>query len=195
MKKVLTGIFAVAFLATGLALHAQTISAHDAMERALAATGGGTVNSLELVSDPAEGSVFRIVIVNNNIRFDVSVNASTGGVIRLSTGSTPGGASPAAAPQQATPQGGGIFVGTVTPRRPARPGGPANPPISAQRAVEIARDHLVSIGVTSARFDYVYMDMERGRWVWSVEFDGARGRDYEFYIDVNTGHILQFKID
>ena len=61
--------------------------------------------------------------------------------------------------------------------------------------MEIARDHLVSIGVTGAWFDYVYMDMERGRWVWSVEFDGIRGRDYEFYIDVHTGQILKFEID
>jgi hypothetical protein len=78
----------------------------------------------------------------------------------------------------------------IVPRSPARTGGPANPTITAQRAVELARDHLVSIGVTSARFDYVYMDLERGTWVWSVEFDG-QGRSFEFYVNVETGAFLQ----
>lgn len=77
----------------------------------------------------------------------------------------------------------------ITPRPAARPGGPSNPTITAQRAVEISRDHLVSIGVTNARFEYVYMDMEGGVWVWSVEFDGP-GRSYEFYVNVNTGEFV-----
>ena len=79
---------------------------------------------------------------------------------------------------------------TITPRPPARTGGPANPAITARRAVELARDHLISIGVTSARFDYVYMDREGNTWVWSVEFDG-QGRSFEFYVDVNTGAFLK----
>jgi len=78
----------------------------------------------------------------------------------------------------------------ITPRPPGRSGGPANPAISAQRAVELARDHLISIGVTNARFDYVYMDIEQGTWVWSVEFDG-QGRSYEFYVNVETGAFLK----
>ena len=78
----------------------------------------------------------------------------------------------------------------ITPRPPARQGGPTNTAISSQTAVELARDHLVSIGVTDARFNYVYMDIENGVWVWSVEFDG-QGRSYEFYVDVNTGAFIQ----
>ncbi|MCL2190533.1 MAG: PepSY domain-containing protein [Treponema sp.] len=190
MKKVFAGVFAAAFLAAvWVPAGALAFSAADAIERALAATGGGTVESLELVSDPVAGSVYRIVVANNAVRFEVTVSASTGGIAGLVTRGAE------AAPRLAAPEGGGIVVGVVTPRRAARPGGPANPPVSAQRAVEIARDHLVSIGVTRARFDYVYMDMERGRWVWSVEFDGARGRDYEFYIDVDTGRIIKFEIN
>ncbi|MCL2192265.1 MAG: PepSY domain-containing protein [Treponema sp.] len=174
--RILAGIFALAFFAMGQ-VHGQTnITAPAAIEIALSMTGGGTVNSLELSSD-ATGPVYRIVVINNAIRYDVSVNAQTGEVIGLSMGPSPG-----AAPQQS--------VGTIVPRPPARQGGPANPPISAQRAVELAGNHLASIGVTNARFDYVYMDFERGRWVWSVEFD-SRGRDYEFYIDVNTGEFLK----
>ncbi|MCL2415535.1 MAG: stalk domain-containing protein, partial [Defluviitaleaceae bacterium] len=90
-----------------------------------------------------------------------------------------------------TAQAGNITIpANITPRPPARAGGPSNPAVSARRAVELARDHLISIGVTSARFDYVYMDIERGTWVWSVEFDG-QGRSFEFYVDVQTGAFLQ----
>jgi len=188
--QILTSVFALVFFATGYAqVHGQAnISAPAAMEIALAMTGGGTVNSLELVSG-ATGLMYQIVIVNNAIRYEVSVDAQTGAIVRLSTGQT--GAPPVAVPQQGVqPQGGGVHVGNVVPRPPARHGGPANPPISAQRAVELARNHLVAMGVTHARFDYVYMDIERGRWVWSVEFDGC-GRDYEFYVDVITGEFLE----
>ena len=80
--------------------------------------------------------------------------------------------------------------GHVVPRQPARSGGPQNPPITAQNAVELAYNHLIENGVSNIRFDYVYMDLERGIWVWSVEFDG-NGRSYEFYIDVNTGAFVQ----
>ncbi|MCL2575382.1 MAG: PepSY domain-containing protein [Defluviitaleaceae bacterium] len=78
----------------------------------------------------------------------------------------------------------------IVPRAAARSGAPTNPAITAQRAVEMARDHLIEIGVATARFDYIYMDLERGDWVWSVEFDG-QGRSFEFYIDVNTGVFVQ----
>ena len=81
--------------------------------------------------------------------------------------------------------------GNITPRAPRALGGPTSPPISAQRAVEIAAQHLGSIGINDARFDYVYMDRENGIWVWSVEFDHGR-LSYEFYIDLNTGNILEF---
>ena len=194
MNKALASLFALALFAVGATAHGQTIPAAAAIERALEATGGGTVRSLELVHDPVAGQVYQIAIERNALRFDVTVNAGTGAVARLSAGDV-APAPRAAAPGQAPARTDGVVIGNVVPRRPARPGGPANPPISAQRAVEIARDHLISVGVTRARFDYVYMDLERGRWVWSVEFDGGRGRDYEFYIDAHTGAILKFSAD
>jgi len=192
MKKVLICIF-VAALATAMytQLHGQTVSAVQAREAALAMTGGGAISSLELVTDPALGSVFQIVIVNNAVRYEVSVNAATGEVFRL-TSVSDGVASVTVSPQPFPQQG---VAGNIVPRPPRRPGGPANPPISAEGAVEIAHNHLLSLGITNARLDYIYMDIERGRWVWSVEFDGPRGVEYEFYIDVNTGTILQFQID
>ena len=194
MRKLLTGIFAVFLFAAGSSAYSQNISAIDARDLALSITGGGVISSLELVSAGTADPVYQIVILNNDLRYEVSINARTGDIFRLTT-SQAGAVSPQlVTPHQTAPQGGNIVIGNVTPRRPARLGGPVNPPVSAQRAVEIARDHLVSIGVTTARFDYVYMDRERGRWVWSVEFDG-RGREYEFYIDVDTGAIIKFESD
>ncbi|MCL1997707.1 MAG: stalk domain-containing protein [Turicibacter sp.] len=126
--------------------------------------------------------------------FEFYVNVNTGGFLQAPM-SAPVATVPTqpvqpTAPQQVAPAASNITIGNVVPRSPARSGGPANPPISAQRAVELARDHLVAIGVTSARFDYVYMDIENGVWVWSVEFDG-QGRSFEFYVNVNTGGFLQ----
>jgi len=92
-------------------------------------------------------------------------------------------------------QADGIYVpDNIVPRNPQVAGGPENPAISAQRAAELAGDHLVAEGITEARFDYIYMDREHGTWVWSVEFDGP-GLSYEFYIDVQTGAIVDFVID
>lgn len=95
-----------------------------------------------------------------------------------------------ATPASTSQQQGSIIVGNVVPRPPAVPGGPSNTPVSAQQAVERARDHLLSIGITQAQFNYVYMDIEQGQWVWSVEF-GGQGRSFEFYVNVNNGEFLQ----
>jgi hypothetical protein len=78
----------------------------------------------------------------------------------------------------------------ITPRSPQRQGGPANPAITATRAVELAHDHLLAMGITNARFDYVYMDLENGVWVWSVEFE-LGDRDFEFYVNVDSGAFLK----
>jgi uncharacterized membrane protein YkoI len=78
----------------------------------------------------------------------------------------------------------------ITPRAPEQQGGPANPAISAIRAVELAHDHLLAMGITNARFDYVYMDREDGIWVWSVEFE-LGDSDFEFYVDVESGAFLK----
>ena len=90
-----------------------------------------------------------------------------------------------------TASGSGISIpANITPRPAARAGGPTNPAISAQRAVELATAHLISIGITNAQFDYMYMDFENGTWVWSIEFDG-QGGSFEFYVNVDTGTFLK----
>jgi len=207
MIKAVAAAFALAlFAAAPATAQGQALSAADAIARALEAAGGGRAVSLELAGDPSSGLEYRIAIEQGAMRFDVTVSASTGAISRLSAAAqaapqaapqtAPQAAPPAAAQGRAAPrQDGGIYIGAVVPRPPAVRGGPENPPISAQRAAEIARDHLLAIGAAGARLDYVYMDRERGRWVWSVEFDGGRGRDYEFYIDASTGAILKFSMD
>jgi len=108
-------------------------------------------------------------------------------LLQLQTSPAPAATQQPVAPAQ---QGSIAIPANVVPRPPARTGGPLNPAISAQRAVELSRDFLVANGVTNAWFDYVYMDVEQGVWVWSVEFDGP-GRSFEFYVNLNSGAFVQ----
>ena len=131
---------------------------------------------------------FEVDVRHQNVRYTVYVNAINGRVARMSRHEE-GFQGITTLPEVIPPQGITSWD-HVVPRSPARRGGPSNPPVSAQRAVELAYNHLLSIGITDARFDYVYMDRERGQWVWSVEFD-RRGRDLEFYVNVDTGAFLK----
>ncbi|MCL2191525.1 MAG: PepSY domain-containing protein [Treponema sp.] len=193
MKKVLTGIFAVAFLAAGHALYAQAVSAPDAMERALAITGGGTVESLELVSDPAAGQVFRIMVVNNAIRYEALVNASTGEVLGLRTIGDPG-ALPGSA---VTSHGVDLTALGITPAAPPRFSlfRPRNPPVSRANAVEIGYLFLASQGFPHATFRrHSGTDRDHGRWAWELYFlDGWT--EIELYIDMHSGEVVKFDID
>lgn len=82
----------------------------------------------------------------------------------------------AAAPQAAA---------TPFASRGSRPARPDNPPITADRAVEIA---LAYVG--EGWLDEVSLDFERGAWVWEVEINFTNRRDMDVYIDVNTGEVL-----
>ncbi|MDR2182805.1 MAG: PepSY domain-containing protein [Clostridiales bacterium] len=183
-----------------------SISSQRARDIAIELVGHGTARDVILFSDNGV-LTFEVEVRHNNVRYMVYVNAIGGGVIRMSRhedgyqGITtlpevvPGRATPTPTPQptpQPTPPPAASGSWShVVPRSPERSGGPANPPISAQRAVELAHAHILSLGITDYRFDYVYMDLERGTWVWSVEFDSRSHRDLEFYVDVNTGDFLK----
>ena len=170
------------------------ISSQRAREAAVAHVGYGTARDAMLFSD--EGVLtFEVDVRHQNRRYMVYVDAANGDFIRMYRFDDAAEPDLQAAPPSgnvtAAPPGTSIPIPqNITPRPPARQGGPSSPAISAQRAVELARDHLVSIGVTNARFEYVYMDNENGVWVWSVEF-GGQGRSYEFYVNVNTGAFLK----
>ena len=183
------------------------ISSQIARDIAVDFVGYGTVHDINAFTN--EGVLtFEVDIRHNSIRYVVLVSAESGNVSRLSRykDDTPldersnnlnvisdyptyqtNDELPSVIP---TRGGNNIPISNIVPRSPARQGGPTNPSISAQDAVSLAYNHLLSIGVSGARFDYVYMDLERNTWVWSVEFDGG-GRSYEFYVNVETGEFLQ----
>lgn len=171
------------------------ITASQAAAKALEIVGGGNVEGMDLLD-----MLFTVHVNHGGNIYNVVLDAQSGDFVSLRLQEAAAyeeaimpDEPPAvyvAVPPPMAPEGYIVLPVNITPRPPAVQGGPASPAISAQRAVEMARDHLVSIGVTDARFNYVYMDMEGGIWVWSVEFD-APGRSYEFYVNVDTGAFLQ----
>ena len=174
-----------------------SISSQRAREIAVELVGYGVTRDVLLFIEDGV-LMFEVDVRHLNRRYMVYIDAADGEFVSISRfdetyapgyvmGWEPGVHAPMPTPLPVA----NIFIpDSILPGPPARPGGPASPAISARRAVELARDHLIYIGVTEARFDYVYMDLENGVWVWSVEFDG-RGREYEFYVDVNSGAFLK----
>ena len=148
--------------------------------------GYGRAAGVVLFSDNGRPT-FEVEVRHGLLRYMVHVDGATGEVGAVSRFEDAG----LQLPQQ-TPAGAAEIPlpAAIVPRPPARQGGPENPPVSAQLAAELAREHLVAIGATDARFAYIYMDLEGGAWVWSVEFDGS-SRSYEFYVSVETGALLK----
>jgi len=192
MKKIFT-VFYIAFF-FAMQIHAQTISAAQAMEAALSITGGGTISSLELLTDPAIGSVYQIVVVNADIRHDVSINAATGEVVRLSAGPT----AEAAPGRHVTRQGIDLSALGITPSPPPHPFRifrPRNPPVSRANAVEIGYLFLASRGFPHATFRrHDGVDRDYGRWAWELYFlDGWT--EIELYVDMHSGEVVRFDIE
>ena len=74
-----------------------------------------------------------------------------------------------------------------------RPDRPTNPPISDNRAVEIARNYVgLSPEEPGGRINFT-MSYEDGRWVWRFWLSGSNGG--LFHIDVETGEVLLFDPD
>jgi len=184
MKTFLTGILALALLAAG-GVSASAgdggVTALEARDAALAMTGGGTVSALELVSPPGSDPVYQIVIVNDGARYEVSVNARTGDVLRLASNREAAGQAAAAPGPDRRPSSSRFFR-------------PRNPPVSRADAIEIAYAYLASRGISASFRRDSGIDRERGRWVWELEFRDGR-TELEFYIDVDTGEIVKFEIE
>jgi len=192
MKKILTIVLATSLFVVGHAqVHGQTIPALEAREIALSMVGGGDVTGLELVSDPVIGQVYNVVVVNNAVRYEVSINAATGEVFRLiSAGqarpdSVPPAAAPAAAP-------GGPVVQHDDGRRIRR--NPFRRNITREQAVQIGLDFLASQGFYGATFRrHSGIDFEWGVWSWEIYFNYF-GREIELYIDMHTGAVTNFEV-
>ena len=196
-RTILLGVFTAVFFAAQV--HAQTISTAQAMEAALSMTGGGTISSLELLADPAIGPVYQIVIVNNDMRHDVSINAVTGEVVRLTAGQAVPAAEAAPAPvRHVTRQGIDLTALGITPSPPPhrfRLLRPRNPPVSRANAVEIGYLFLASHGFPHATFrKHDGVDRDYGRWAWELYFlDGWT--EIELYVDMHSGEVVRFDID
>jgi len=202
MKKILISVVIAAFFA--VQVHAQNISALQARELALSVTGGGTVSNLELVSDPTVGPVYQIVVTNDGVRHEVSINASTGEIFRLIAGQVPGGTAVAAAgggtqpSRHVTRQGIDLTALGITPAPPPHPFRlfrPRNPPVTRASAVEIGYLFLASRGFPYATFRrHSGTERDYGRWAWELYFmDGWT--EIELYIDMHSGEVVRFDID
>jgi len=192
MKKKLTCVFALAFFVIVYAqteAHGQTISALEAREIALAMTGGGVLNSLELVTDAATDVLaYRIIIVSGDARYEVFVNANTGDVFRLIAG-VPAEAAAQAAPPATTAEPGARAQQPVS-RNPFRPN------VSRAEAVEIGYVFLAAQGFPNASFRrHSGIDWEWRRWwAWELYFRDI-GTEIELYIDMHTGEVVNFVVE
>jgi len=194
MKKIFNVVFALTIFAIGnTQLYGQAVSAIEARDLAISVVGGGTVTELELTHDPAGGSVYHIVVVNNYVRYDVFINAGTGEVFRLTTGQVPlgevqpvgTGPTPAASPATASQDN-----RTQRVRR-----NPFRPRVSRAEAVEIGYAFLAYRGFPNASFRrHSGIDFEWGRWAWELYFWDI-GLEIELYIDMHTGDVVNFEIE
>jgi len=194
MQKKLVCIFILASFVithTQAEAHGQTISALEAREIALAITGGGTLNSLELVTDAATDVLaYRIIIVNNGARYEVFVNASTGDIFRFIAG-MPAEAATQVAPPATTAE---PEPGTRTQQPVSR--NPFRPNVSRAEAVEIGYAFLADQGFPNASFRrHSGIDWEWRRWwAWELYFWDI-GTEIELYIDMHTGEVVNFEIE
>ena len=195
-RKILLFGFCLAFFAAQV--HAQAVSAIQAREIALSVTGGGTVSSLELVTDPAIGPVYEIVISNDGLQHNVSINAVTGEVVRLAAGQAVQVQAAPAQGRHINRQGIDLTSLGITPGPPPhwfRIFRPRNPPVSRANAVEIGYLFLASRGFPHATFRrHDGVERDYGRWAWELYFlDGWT--EIELYVDMHSGDVVQFRID
>jgi len=62
--------------------------------------------------------------------------------------------------------------------------------LSQQAAIQLAIDHLESLGIVGATLDRAELELENGTQVWDIDFI-VGGAEYEFYIDSETGEMLR----
>ncbi|MCL2190532.1 MAG: PepSY domain-containing protein [Treponema sp.] len=74
---------------------------------------------------------------------------------------------------------------------------PSNPNVSLEDAIGIAAGYLDSRGIEAVFARHSGMGLERGRWVWELEFRNVHNQRivYELYVDVDTGEVVKFETD
>jgi beta-lactamase regulating signal transducer with metallopeptidase domain len=177
-----------------------SISASQARDIAFNAVGGGEFIGLFYDSNL---NIFRIEILNNNIRYYLAIDSTTGNAMIYHTQETYDSDDtedstdvpvtpveqdyPANGDEQHTntdqQQAAVSEYPTHLPTQAAIPSTPVAGAIDREEAIELARAHLNTIGRENAAFVYAYEDIDDGRPVWSIEFAGG----LEFYVCRNTG--------
>lgn len=140
---------------------ADMMTAVQAREIAVGLVGGGAVSEVSL-NTAEEAMVFDVIVYNDGEEFQVVLDATDGTLIRLES-------------LRATP-----FEEIDLSEN-----------LTSEEAIEIAREHLATIGITNATLVYSYSDVENGTAVWSIEFRYS-GRDLEFYVVKATGDFLKY---
>jgi len=72
---------------------------------------------------------------------------------------------------------------------------PEDPSVSIERATQIAYEDLRSRGIPANFRAHSGISLERGQWVWELEFSPSQGGVIEYYINVTTGAIVKFEWD
>jgi len=176
------------------------ITAVEARELARDFVGGGTVTGLSL---NASAETF-IVLVEHENSFEVVLNATNGQLLSMTTLTAPTNSGVdiqvAETTQDINNNQSDVVItndnsnnlnnsytnSNVTPTPSSSDGGN----LTSEQAIELARQHLISIGINNATFVYSYSDRENGILVWSIEFRYG-GRDLEFYVVKATGEFLK----
>ena len=144
-----------------------SITVLEAREIAIELVGGGTVNELNLNTDE---STFDIIVYHNQ-EFQVTLDATTGELIRLESLTTTSNE-------------------VESPDIDSLQAIESSENLTSDQAVDLAKEHLAIIGITDAILVYSETDLEEGIPVWSIEFR-HNGRDLEFYVGKATGNFLK----
>jgi len=138
------------------------ITVVEAREIAIDLVGGGTVNELNLNIDEA---TFDIVVYYNR-EFQITLDATNGALILLESLTTSSDVAELSRAVELSEN------------------------LTSEQAIELAREHLVSIGNSNATLVYSYSVIENSIPVWSIEFR-YNGHDLEFYVEKATGNFLK----
>ncbi|MCL2014958.1 MAG: PepSY domain-containing protein [Defluviitaleaceae bacterium] len=177
------------------------ISTQRAREIAVEFVGSGTALTANLFVEDGVPMFEVEVQAANSSRSMIYINAVNSTVVRMTPITTPElqpvtPTAPVATPPPVAPPPAATAPPATNVTTSGRTARPANPAISRDRAIQIAEADMRARGL-SGWFDSIEMDWEMGQWVWEVEFDSStnRNHDYEWYINVDTGAIVRFRID
>jgi uncharacterized membrane protein YkoI len=154
------------------------ISSQRAREIAVELIGHGMASDVALSTHDGV-STFEVDVRHDDDSYVVFVDAATGNVMRMSRHDD---AVITALDEITETQGqSAITAQQLVSALQARAN--ESSVITRQQAIDLAREHLDSIGRGGAAFRYAYANVDNGRPVWRIEFVG----ELEFYVCRNTG--------